>query len=87
MINAEECEAAGIAADEVDIIARGISRYAKMAGKLGVTIFGGTGSGSIRIHDDDRKGALILATIDGPFDGGCGAACNDEEGLLRGETA
>lgn len=82
-VNEKECEAAGLDPKEVERIARGLSRYAKQAQKLGITVFGGS-PGSLRA-DDGQEQKLIIADLDGSFDGGCGAASCDSEGLLRGE--
>lgn len=81
-----ECEAAGVSVKEVRRIAKGIERYAKEAQKLGMIVFGGS-TGTLRF-DDQRRGTgrlLVLATMTGGWDGGCGAAYEDENGLLRGE--
>ena len=40
-VNESECEAADLDAEEVERIARGLSRYAKQAEALGLQIFGG----------------------------------------------
>ena len=86
-VNEDECEAAGLDPKKVESIARRLSAAGREADKLGITIFGGSSSGSLRIHD--KKGpqerALILADIDGYFDGGDGGYKEDDEGLLRGE--
>lgn len=81
--NESECIAAGLDPKEVDRIAKGISRYAKQAQKLGLEVFGG-GSGDLRQHNDGRPG-LIVANLDGLFNGGDGACKQDEDGLMRGE--
>lgn len=82
-----ECEAAGLDPAEVERIARGLSRYARQAEKLGITIFGGS-SGTLRFADRlDNDGDLILASLDGTYDGGDGAYRPDTDGLLRGEGA
>jgi hypothetical protein len=84
-VNYEECLAAGLNEKEVNRIARGISRYAKQAEKLGLTVFGGS-SGRL---DFDDKGTgsepLVIAVLDGTYDGGCGSTNLDENGLTRGE--
>lgn len=82
--NFDECEAAGLDINEVERIAKGISRYAKQAQKLGIQVFGGTGSGSLRF-DDGNAGRLVLADLDGNFDGGDGGTPESADGLLRGE--
>lgn len=82
----ECCEKAGIDSAEVKRITKGLSRYAKQAENLGITIFGGSASGSLIISDDDDPRPLILAELDGSnYSGGDGATCEDEEGLMRGE--
>lgn len=83
-INESECEAAGLDPKEVKRIASGLSRYAKQAEKLGICIFGGSGAGSLMVNDGE-PGRLVVADIDGDFDGGNGACQEDENGLLRGE--
>lgn len=84
--NEDECRAAGLDPKEVDRIAKGISRYAKQAQKLGIQVFGGGTGGQLRFNDGG-KGDLIIASLDGSFDGGDGANVPDENGLLRGEYA
>jgi hypothetical protein len=81
----EECEAAGLDPKEVRRIANGLSRYGKQAKELGLTIFGGSGSGSLRFRDDPEKGALIVARLDGMYDGGDGGEEDHHDGLSRGE--
>ena len=87
MENTKECKKAGLDPKEIGRIAKGLSRYGRQAEKLGITIFGGSGSGDLRIHDTEglEERALILASIDGSFDGGDGSCREDSEGLLRGE--
>jgi hypothetical protein len=82
--NFDECDAAGLDTKEVERIARGISRYTKQAQKLGIQVFGGTGSGSLRF-DDGNGGRLVVADLDGNFDGGDGGTVDSGDGLLRGE--
>ena len=84
-INERECEAAGLDPKEVARISRGISRYAKEARKLGLSIFGGSGTGTLRCQSGSHEGALVVADLQGDFDGGDGACREDEDGLLRGE--
>ncbi|MDN0082402.1 hypothetical protein QU487_06495 [Crenobacter sp. SG2305] len=84
-INEQEIEAAGLDQIEVQRIARGLSRYAKQAAALGLTIFGGACGGSLRF-DDGGDGALIVAELDGSFEGGDGAFMNDADGICRGEN-
>lgn len=79
-----ECLSAGLDPKEVRRIAKGLTRYAKQAEELGLTVFGGTGSGTLRF-DDGGNGLLIVAELDGRFDGGDGSDDEDENGLRRGE--
>lgn len=84
-VNNAECEAAGLDSKEVERIAKGLSRYAKQAEALGIQVFGGTGSGSLRF-DDGASGKLIVAHLEGDYDGGDGGSRPSEDGLERGET-
>lgn len=85
-----ECDRAGIDTKRVASIARRLSKAAKDASALGLTIFGGSGSGSLRWHDrysnDPREAPLVVAHLTGSnFDGGDGAEQADDFGLTRGE--
>jgi hypothetical protein len=87
-INEKECEQAGFTLDEIKKIAsisRRISKAASEARKMGICVFGGTGSGSLRFTDDENKGQLVLADLEGNFDGGDGGNCFDD-GFERGES-
>lgn len=84
LVNIDECEAAGLDPAKVLRIAKGLSRYAKEAEALGLQIFGGTGEGSLRFNDSGH-GDLVVADLDGNFSGGDGSACEDADGLIRGE--
>lgn len=84
-VNEAECAAAGLDPKVVRSIARRLSKAAKEAQKLGITIFGGSGTGSLRFSDDPRKSALEIAYLDGTFDGGDGAEHDWGDGLIRGE--
>jgi hypothetical protein len=83
--NEAECEAAGIDTKKVESLARRFAALAKESHALGVYVFGGSGSGTIRpIRHNERP--LILASITSSgFDGGDGATRTDEDGLLHGE--
>lgn len=81
----EECEAEGVDPKRIAQIARGISRYARELESMGLGVFGGGTGGSIRGKADSR-GRLVLATLDGEFDGGDGAYGADDDGLMRGES-
>lgn len=83
-VTEKECEAAGLNPLDVKRIAQGLSRYAKEAKKLGIEVFGGSGSGSLRFNDGGN-GNLILADLDGDFDGGDGGCDEIDDGLIRGE--
>jgi len=84
-VNKAECVSAGLDAQEVALIAKGLARYGKRAAALGICIFGGSGTGSLRYMDDRLKGSLVLGYFDGFVDGGDGIAREDEKGFLRGE--
>ena len=69
---------------ELKKIAAGFSRYGRRAEKLGIHVFAGSGTGSLRMSDGTDR-AIILAWLDGIYDGGDGACREDENGILRGE--
>ncbi len=85
-INKPECLAAALDPTDVARIARGLSRYTRQAQALGLCVFGGAGGGTLRF-DDGGRGPLVVADLDGLFDGGDGATNEDAEGLIRGESA
>jgi hypothetical protein len=83
MTNEHCCEHAGLNPREVTRIARGLSRYAKQAADIGLTVFGGSGVGTLRTRNQ-----LVVADLEGAnFDGGDGACREDEDGLMWGESA
>ena len=84
VINKEECVKAGIDIKKVESIARRISKAAQEARELNIIVYGG-GDGSLRFYDSKVCGPLVLAQLDGSFDGGDGGSTPDEEGYLRGE--
>lgn len=84
----DEIKAAGLDPKEVASLARRLERAAKDARAMGVTVFGGTGTGTLRFNDDHFNPIsrpLILADLEGSWDGGDGATMEDDAGLLRGE--
>ncbi len=84
MVNDEECKKAGLNVKEVTRIARGLSRYGKQASALGITIFGGAGTGTLRMDDGNQQN-LIIAYIDGDIDGGDGGTSYALDGDERSE--
>ena len=88
-VNDEECKAAGIDPQKIERLGGRIERAARELSKMGVTIFGGSGSGSLRYSDKyrDERGALILCQLYGGDwdggDGGCGP--NKHDDFERGE--
>lgn len=85
IVNEAECLAAGVDPKVVEALGRRIERAAKEAAVLGITVFGGSGAGTLRFDGHPNR-PLILANLDGGhFDGGDGACWPDEDGLMRGE--
>jgi hypothetical protein len=85
--NFDECEAAGLDFKTVDRIAKRLERAGRDAAKLGLTVFGGAGSGSLRIRPDPLGPQLIIADINGgSWDGGDGAERYGDDGLKWGES-
>lgn len=69
----EKIEAYGLDRKKVASIARRISKAAREASALGLTVFGGSGSGSLRYSDSGSSGVqTVVAFLDGNFDGGDG---------------
>ena len=82
LVHIEECKHLNLDLGEVERIARGLSKYAKQAEKLGLQVFGTSTGGELREHG---LNAVIVSELDGSFGGGDGASTIGEDGLLRGE--
>lgn len=83
--NEAECLRAGVDSRAVESIIRRLLAAARDANRLGLTVFGGAGSLSLRWYGDGG-GPLIVAEGQAQnVDGGDGASRQDEEGLFRGE--
>lgn len=83
--NTDECEAAGLDPDVVERLSRRLSKAAREAEAMGLTVFGGTGRGTLRYRPRGDDRCLIVSDLHGDFDGGDGGTAPDEDGLLRGE--
>lgn len=84
LINEAECLAAGVDPAKVKAIASRLSRCGKELKAMGLEIFGGSGNGQIRAESSDA-GSLVLAHVDGVYNGGDGATDWSHDGLERGE--
>jgi hypothetical protein len=73
-IDEELCESFGLDPKQVKSIAARLSKAAKEAESIGLTVFGGSGSGSLRFDGAPMQGPghSEVATLDGCFDGGSG---------------
>lgn len=69
-VDDEKCIENGLDPKKVASIARRLSKAAEEAVALGLTIFGGSGRGTLRISGKGTSGEL--ADLDGRFDGGDG---------------
>ena len=84
-IHEDECFAAGKDVKAIASVARKLHKLSKELDRLGVYVFGGSGTGTIRFNDGNG-GPLVLAHIGQGFDGGDGACdAYGSDGLLRGE--
>jgi hypothetical protein len=82
-IHDPECEAAGLDPAVVARLAKLLDRAGKEAARLGLTVFGGSGSGSLR---HGATGLIVAYIPHGHWDGGDGAEQTGEDGLRYGET-
>lgn len=82
--NEDECRAAGLDPVKVRSLAARLQRAARDAERMGLQVFGGAHSGSLR-YDDGGGKQLVVAEMDGAWSGGDGATHRDSDGLLRGE--
>jgi hypothetical protein len=72
-IDYDNCEAFGLDASRVKSIAARISKAAKEAEAMGLKVFGGAGSGTLRFFLGKYQGVETeVATLDGQWDGGDG---------------
>ena len=80
----KECEYLKLDKSEVQTIMKGLVKYSKMANKLGLQLFCGTG---LQLRQAYTYRKSIVVAYDGTIkcDGGDGSYKEDEEGLLRGE--
>lgn len=69
-VDEERCVAHGLDPKEVQRIANRLSRAAVDARKLGLVIFGGSGSGSLRVIGGGKQNEV--AALGRGFDGGDG---------------
>ena len=83
----DECDAAGLDIDQATSIAKGLSRYARKAQALGLTVFGGNGTGLLRYDDSSAQGPLIVASQDGSVDGCNAGTYLDSDGFERRNIA
>lgn len=87
-LNDREIKSACVTKDTVEGIAKLLVRAGEIANRHGLFIFGGGGGGygaSIRFDDKHPSNRpLVLASVRGPYDGGCGS-CATIDGLERGE--
>ncbi len=69
-IDEARCEQFGLDARKVMAVARRLSNAAREAQKMGLKVFGGAGSGSLRVSGGGSQNDV--ARLDGNFDGGDG---------------
>lgn len=80
-INKNECESQGVELRKLKNISKRLSKCLKEIDELGLSVFGGTWSLTVRGADE-----LIIAEFDECItSGGCGTQSVSEDGLIRGE--
>jgi len=85
LIEEDECIAAGVDLKKLESLANRMERLGIEADKLGVHIFGGSGTGNIRMLRHEDAPLILYNCSHGCFDGGDGAQTLDDQGLLVGE--
>ncbi len=82
----EECQHAGFDPPKIGRLGKRLEKLARELGDMGVTIFGGAGTGSLRFNDGHRLPLVLASGIGYNIDGGDGACRNDgPDGFMRGE--
>lgn len=71
VLDPERCRAEGLDPEKVDRLAAKLSKLLAEADKMGLYLFGGSGSGTLRLKGQLRAGEI--ATVNGYVDGGCGS--------------
>ena len=82
----ETCEFLNLDVNKVERLVRRLSSVGKELDRMGITVFGGSGTGTLRVSDAGYGQPYVIAHISpGTFDGGDGATDEDADGHLRGE--
>lgn len=81
----KECEYVGIDYKEIQKLKKQLNKCGKMASALGVTVFGGSGCGSIRAIDSDNRVLILDELAYDVWDGGDGSTRTTYDGLCIGE--
>lgn len=88
MIYADEksCRAAGVDPKKVESLARRLNKLGKEAEKMGLFIFGGSGTGTLRTEKEYDHGQIVVGVISygGTWDGGDGGI-RENDGIQYGE--
>ena len=82
----ESCLAAGVDPMKVESIARRLDKLGREADKMGLFIFGGSGSGTLRTQESYNNRNIVVASfgMGGEWDGGDGATTTID-GVMYGE--
>lgn len=85
--NGKECQHAGIDEKAVARIATRLDKVMADAERIGITLFCGGCSPTLRYNDGDESYRLLIVghCMFKNADGGDGGYCEDKNGLLRGE--
>jgi hypothetical protein len=84
-VYADECEVAGLNEKDVEKLAADLEKLGQKAKALGLTIFGGSGSGDLRFDDSTGRPLIVAVIGTNSFDGGDGGCDHDDSGMMRGE--
>lgn len=83
----KECSRAGIDPKLVQSISRRLDAVMRDAQKIGISLFCGGSSPTLRFNDSDPSRRLLIVGYCNfnNADGGDGGCCEDDNGLMRGE--
>lgn len=81
----ESCLAAGVDPKKIELLAKKVSRLAREVEAMGLFIFGGSGSGTLRTVRTYDYGQIVVANLDGNIWSGGDGGVRIFNGVQYGE--